>query len=386
MAEGLTPKDAPPKKGEAPASNGSRKPMSGKDGGVLIESPLDTDASLRYGVPLIDDAPDSTSNVNPTDRLRAVYLLTNEFAEEEAKTALTDPPHGRTSSSAAQRFETQPIDRPILLRLDGVAAGEVVSLRLLPATIGRHPGCAIFVDDAGVSRNHATISVQDGELYIEDLSSRNGTFIEGTRITKAQLTEGCLLQIGLHVGFRYTVVDERQEAILRQLYRSSTRDALTGVFNRRHFDDRLSAEFAYAKRHETDLSLVLVDIDFFKKVNDTYGHAAGDAVLRLVASTLQSQLRVEDILCRIGGEEFAVVLRGIALAGAARLGERLRCAVEKAPVCYEGTNINVTISVGVSTLAGMTAPNESSLFTSADGRLYSAKHAGRNRVVEHDEF
>jgi two-component system, cell cycle response regulator len=338
------------------------------------------DDPARFGVPTSDDAPDSTSMVNPTDRLRAVYVLTNEFTEEEATTALTDPPRGR-SHPAADGFVAQPIDRPILLRLDGVQAGEVVTLNILPATIGRHPSCRIVVDDAGVSRQHATLTARDGRLFIEDLGSRNGTFIEGERITSAELTDGCLVQIGLHVGFRFTLVDERQEQLLRQLYRSSTRDALTGVYNRRHFDDRITAEVAYAKRHKTDVSLIIVDIDFFKQVNDTHGHAAGDAVLRQVALALQHQLRVEDVLSRVGGEEFAIILRGVGISGAARLGERLRTAVAAVPTTVAEARIPVTISVGCAALAEVDPANERTLFSKADGRLYDAKHRGRNQVV-----
>jgi diguanylate cyclase (GGDEF)-like protein len=381
MAEGMTPKDAPSEKGTSLEVDPSQPTHVGSQ----LESPLDTDAALRFGMPVVDDAPDSSLGVSPNDRLRAVYLLTSEFGEEEANTALTDPPNARPISNSAHKFETQPIDRPILLRLDGVSAGEVVSLNLLPTTIGRHPGCTILVDDAGVSRNHATISDQDGEIYIEDLGSRNGTFVEGNRITRAKLTEGSLVQIGLHVGFRYTVVDERQEAILRQLYRSSTRDALTGVYNRRHFDDRLAAELAYARRHDTDVSLVLVDIDFFKQVNDTHGHAGGDAVLRQVASTLQKQLRIEDILSRIGGEEFAVILRGTGNVGALRLGERLRSAAEVTPALFNGAMIHTTISVGVAALSEVKTTDDRGLFTSADSRLYLAKRTGRNRVVGNDQ-
>lgn len=370
MAEGITPKDP------RPIAERAQDQGFGAD----YQAPLDTDASLAMGIIVADDAPDSSAIVHPTDRLRAVYLLTSEFTEEEATTALTDPPHGR-SNPAGLNFETQPIDRPILLRLDGVSAGEVVSLAVLPATIGRHPGCAVMVDDAGVSRNHATISAAGGDLYVEDLGSRNGTFIEGDRVSRAKLTEGCLVQIGLHVGFRFTVVDERQEQILRQLYRSSTRDALTSVYNRRHFDDRLAAELAYAKRHATDLSLVIVDIDFFKRVNDTYGHAAGDAVLKQVATVLAQQLRVEDVLSRVGGEEFAVILRGIGSVGAARLGERLRQAVERHPTNSAGIAIPTTISVGCATFAELEGHGDKTLFALADSRLYAAKRGGRNRVV-----
>lgn len=365
--------------------------MSQKDANGPVEPPPSSSSDVteverrrdmvaRFGVPSSDDSPDSTSLVNPTDRLRAVYLLTSEFDEEEARTALTDPPHVRTGNTG-DGFVSQPIDRPILLRLDGVQAGEVLSLGVLPATIGRHPSCQIVVDDAGVSRQHATISAVGDQLYLEDLGSRNGTFIEGTRIERSELSDGCLVQIGLHVGFRFTLVDERQELLLRQLYRSSTRDALTGVCNRRHFDDRLVAEVAYARRHSTDVSLIIVDIDFFKQVNDTHGHAAGDTVLRQVAQTLQHQLRVEDILSRVGGEEFAIILRGVGISGAARLGERLRTAVAETSPVAQGVPIPVTISVGCAALSETNPATEQALFSTADKRLYAAKRSGRNRVV-----
>jgi two-component system, cell cycle response regulator len=370
MAHGMSQED--PK--------GPVEPPASASGSDMREVDRHREAVARFGVTSSDDAPDSTSLVNPTDRLRAVYLLTSEFTEEEASTALTDPPHGR-SNPAGDGFLTQPIDRPILLRLDGVQAGEVVSLALMPATIGRHPGCRIVVDDAGVSRQHATISSIGDQLFIEDLGSRNGTFIEGERIVRAPLSDGCLVQIGLHVGFRFTLVDERQEQLLRQLYRSSTRDALTSVCNRRHFDDRLVAEVAYARRHSTDVSLIIVDIDLFKQVNDTHGHAAGDTVLRQVALTLQHQLRVEDVLSRVGGEEFAVILRGIGNVGAARLGERLRSAVAETPAMAQGTPIPVTISVGCASLSELNPASEQNLFSTADARLYAAKRAGRNQVV-----
>lgn len=370
MAHGMSQKDP----------SGPVEPPSSASGSELREVDLHRDPVARFGVTSSDDAPDSTSLVNPTDRLRAVYLLTSEFTDEEPSTALTDPPHGR-SSPAGNGFIAQPIDRPILLRLDGVQAGEVVSLGVLPAIIGRHPGCRIVVDDAGVSRHHATITAVEDQLFVEDLGSRNGTFIEGERVVRAELSDGCLVQIGLHVGFRFTLVDERQEQLLRQLYRSSTRDALTSVCNRRHFDDRLVSEVAYARRHSTEVSLIIVDIDHFKQVNDTYGHSAGDIVLRQVASTLQHQLRVEDLLSRVGGEEFAVILRGVGNAGAARLGERLRSAVAETPASAQGISIPVTISVGCASLSETDPASEQVLFSTADKRLYAAKRGGRNQVV-----
>jgi len=330
--------------------------------------------------PDADDAPDSRSSLNPADRLRAVYLLTQEFNEEEYSTASTDPPTSRATLSQPG-FSAQPVDRPILLRLDGVQAGEVVSLGILPCVIGRHPSCTIAVDDAGVSRKHAQIVADQERLVLEDFESRNGTFIDGTRISRRALHDGCLIQIGNRVGFRYTVVDARQESLLRQLYRSSTRDALTGVFNRRHFDDRLKSELAFARRHGTEVALILVDVDHFKQVNDTHGHVMGDQVLKRTSQVLGQQLRTEDVLARVGGEEFAVVLRGVGVLGASRLAERLRAAVEQVATTLEAATVRITISLGCASLSELPDQTPEQLFATADARLYAAKRGGRNRVV-----
>jgi diguanylate cyclase (GGDEF)-like protein len=169
--------------------------------------------------------------------------------------------------------------------------------------------------------------------------------------------------------------------LLRQLYESSTRDALTGAHNRVHFDERLRTELAYAVRHGTALSLALFDIDHFKRVNDTHGHLAGDQVLRHVARIAARQLRAEDMFARYGGEEFAVILRGIDLSGCVRVAERLRSTIEVLPTGFEKRVIPVTISVGCAMFDDAPERRGESLVARADSRLYAAKRTGRNRVV-----
>jgi diguanylate cyclase (GGDEF)-like protein len=235
--------------------------------------------------------------------------------------------------------------------MDGVQAGEVISLVTQPCFVGRHPRCQVRIDDAGVSRYHARFFLQNEEFWIEDLGSRNGTFIDGKSLQRKRLFDGELIQIGLYASFRFTILSARQEKLLRGLYESSTRDALTGVYNRRHFDDRLKSELAYCRRHRTDIALIVLDIDFFKLVNDNYGHAAGDAVLKQVTNSFCRQLRVEDVIARIGGEEFAVVMRGVPLDGARCLAERLRANVESLSVVAGGPPISVTVSAGCACLS-----------------------------------
>jgi diguanylate cyclase (GGDEF)-like protein len=174
----------------------------------------------------------------------------------------------------------------------------------------------------------------------------------------------------------------REERLLRRLYESSTRDALTGAYNRSHFDERLRAEIAFASRHGTEASLVLLDIDHFKRVNDTYGHQAGDIVLKELVTTSQRSLRTEDVFARFGGEEFGVILRGINLRGATRLGERLRVALEQTSIVFEDKTIRATLSAGcASMLCCPSGASPDELVRVADRRLYLAKTGGRNRVI-----
>lgn len=155
-------------------------------------------------------------------------------------------------------------------------------------------------------------------------------------------------------------------------------DPLTGVGNRAALENTLNREVNLALRHDQPLSLLVVDIDWFKQVNDRHGHTVGDAVLRSVAHVMSNVLRSDDLLFRYGGEEFVVLLRGTRQEGAVVLAERIRTAVEAAVCVYEGKNIGVTVSIGV---ASLREEGGDKLFDRADHALYEAKQQGRNRVV-----
>jgi len=275
-------------------------------------------------------------------------------------------------------------DRALLLRLDGASAGEVLSVEGELVLLGRHPPEGITVNDPGVSRVHAALCRRDGRHVVEDRGSRNGTFVNGVRVETCALNDGDTLQLGPRAAFRYTWADAHQEELLRQLFDSSKRDALTGAFNRQHFEERLNAEVAYAQRHGADVGLVLFDLDHFKRVNDTHGHPAGDAVLRQVAGIVAQRLRAEDVFARVGGEEFVVILRSSNLKAVARVGERLRAAVSTSPVHHEGHLIPISISVGCAALRPRDERGAQELVEVADRRLYAAKNGGRNRVVASD--
>ena len=272
-------------------------------------------------------------------------------------------------------------DRALLLRMDGPDAGLVISLTGRSLQIGRHPSTDVTINDRGISRIHARVYVKDGLHFIEDMGSSNGTLVQGERIDHSALREGDVIQLGPRVSFRYSLADSRHEELLRQLHRSSTRDALTGVYNRQHFTERLAAETAYAIRHHASVGVVMLDIDHFKQINDTYGHLVGDGVLCHVAATMGQRMRTEDVFARYGGEEFIALLRGAELRAAHQMAERMRVAISTQPAFVQEQRIPVTVSAGCAALACSPNPTPETLIAIADQRLYAAKRAGRNRVV-----
>lgn len=165
-----------------------------------------------------------------------------------------------------------------------------------------------------------------------------------------------------------------------ELQRLAATDALTGVNSRRQFLDLAERERVRAARYGRDMAFLMIDIDHFKAVNDTYGHAAGDAVLAAMADASRAELRETDVFGRLGGEEFAVVLIENDVLSAAVVAERLRARIMLTPILVDNTEIQITVSVGISTLLGE-ADTLESLIKRADQALYRAKHDGRNRIV-----
>ena len=249
--------------------------------------------------------------------------------------------------------------------------------------VGRTTEASYAIDDDSLSRRHARFFRLAGKYAIEDLKSTNGTFVDGKRLSEPSFLEpGASIQLGKDIVLRFELQDDAVIEEQKRLYEATVRDKLTGVYNRHHLDERLAAEVAYAKRHGTPLSLLFVDADHFKKVNDTFGHAGGDAVLVALGKLLLASMREEDVVARYGGEEFVVVLRGIAKTNAATVAERIRADVQALEVSHEGQRIPFTVSIGA---AGIESERESedvaSLLARADEALYAAKGGGRNRVV-----
>src|ERR1700709_1000482 len=200
-------------------------------------------------------------------------------------------------------------DRAYLVVLAGASVGEMYKIEGDKTVIGRGQKAQIRLLDDGISREHAQLVVR-----------------------------------------KVTYHDTLDEIFQKQMYESALRDGLTKAFNKKYFTDRLESEFTFATRHASPLTLVLFDIDHFKKVNDTHGHQAGDYVLSEISSLLTGLLRAEDVFARYGGEEFAVICRGSDVMQGQIVAERMRKAVEQNKFVFEGTHIPLTISIGVAGL------------------------------------
>ncbi len=218
------------------------------------------------------------------------------------------------------------------------------------------------------------------QVTVEDLGSANGTLLNGEPVARAVLRDGDKIQVGKITVLKFTYADELEENLRRRMHDAALYDALTKGCNKQHFLERLDVEVSYARRHRGPLALLMLDVDHFKRVNDTFGHPAGDRVLAMVGQVITGTVRTEDLFARYGGEEFAVLCRGTDSDGAMALGERLRERVQAAALDCDGRPVAVTVSIGVG--SWLEQPDSSKrLIDEADQALYTAKRAGRNRVV-----
>jgi diguanylate cyclase (GGDEF)-like protein len=270
-----------------------------------------------------------------------------------------------------------------LVVLAGVSAGEMFKLQQERTVVGRGTKVHVRLNDEGVSREHCAFERAGEKILVADLGSTNGTFVNGIKIDRKELNDGDKVMVGSTTILKFTYHDYLDEVFQRQMYESALRDGLTKVFNKKYFTDYLEKEFAFAARHGGPLALIFLDIDHFKKINDTHGHPAGDFVLSELSQLMAGSLRTEDVLARFGGEEFTVLCRGSDQKGALIVAERLRKAVEQRKFTFGGTDIPVTISLGVAAVPESGVQDHSSFLAAADKALYEAKRTGRNRVCVH---
>lgn len=266
--------------------------------------------------------------------------------------------------------------------LAGSSVGEMFKLTDGNTVIGRSGDADITIVDEGISRRHCEVNMQPSDgVVIRDRNSTNGTFVNGKRVDDRVLENGDKVQLGSTTILKFTYHDPVEESFQRNMFEAALRDGLTRAFNKKYFQERLLAEFSYAMRHGTYLTLLMMDLDFFKNVNDTYGHLAGDAVLQDMSKRIIDSIRTEDVFARYGGEEFVVIGRGIRVHEGAILAERLRDLVARTPYEFNGHSFRVTISIGVAGVPDPRIQESDHLVAAADKALYEAKKRGRNRVV-----
>jgi two-component system cell cycle response regulator len=293
---------------------------------------------------------------------------------------VTDTGRNKTVVTAISRISDRPVAKEAcLVVIYGLDLGKKYNLDRPSLIIGRSSKADIQIDQESVSRNHCKIINTGKTILLRDLGSTNGTYINDELVDEYVLRDGDFIKVGRCI-FKFLSGNNIENAYHEEIYRLTTIDGLTQVYNKRYFLETLEREIGRAQRYRRDLSLIMFDIDHFKQVNDTYGHLAGDYVLKQLAVVIKSRIRREDILARYGGEEFAIVLPEIDNHNAMQFGEKIRRLTERAVFRFEDTDIPVTVSVGVASLkAELQDPLE--FIKMADDHLYQAKSEGRNRVI-----
>jgi len=252
-----------------------------------------------------------------------------------------------------------------------------------PFLVGREEYCSLKIDEESVSRSHAEIRLDENGYQLIDLDSTNGTFLNGKRLGDQHhtLQAGDTIRVGNHV-YKYLTSDHIEAQYHEAAYSMMTTDGLTSVWNKRYFLDTLNREIRRSARSGLPLTLLMLDVDHFKEVNDQHGHLIGDEVLREFALRLSNQLRQEDLLARYGGEEFSITLIETGLEKANIVARRCLKAISTAPFRTTAGVISCTVSIGGTTFLGQ--PPETStekLIQAADASLYKAKESGRNRIM-----
>jgi two-component system, cell cycle response regulator len=291
------------------------------------------------------------------------------------------PPQEEKTLTAVSSLPTRAQGRRayLLVVASALDSGKLIRLDRTRVLIGRAPDADVQIQDSSISRHHVVLRLSDGHAEIEDLGSKNGTFVHGERVEASRVEDGDKFQLGSTVVLKLTWQDDQDEAMQQTLYDSATRDPLTGIYNKRYLLEMLQKDVAYCNRHQVPLTVVFADVDHFKQVNDTFGHAAGDAVLKRVAEIMESSVRREDTVARFGGEEFALMLRDCDGDAGFAFAERVRRRIAESDIVWGEEHIPVTISLGVAQLRREMVDGQE-LLTAADRNLYRAKRAGRNRV------
>jgi diguanylate cyclase (GGDEF)-like protein len=277
--------------------------------------------------------------------------------------------------------------------INGVDLGKKYSLAQASTVVGRSSKVDIQIDEDAISRSHAVIENHGNKFMLRDLESTNGTYVNDRDVREKRLVDGDQVKIGRTI-FKFLSGSNIEASYHDEIYRLTTTDGLTQIYNKRYFLKEMEREMSRSIRYSRELSLVMCDIDHFKSINDTYGHLAGDYVLKQAAQRIRRHIRRDDVLARYGGEEFVLMLPELPKNKAIGTAEKLRKLIESEPFEFDNVTIPITLSMGVAGLPeyieaeGGGQPEEMSkdincfaFIKIADDRLYRAKEGGRNQVV-----
>jgi len=296
--------------------------------------------------------------------------------QEATKTALAD------GDTLKIRLEEAKSIAPTLVVISGKPLGKSFYLTQEKMVLGRDLTAEISIGETAISRRHTEFFLSHSGVQVKDLGSTNGTYVNDLKLNKDtyhSLNDGDLVRCGSTL-LKFLKEGKIENIHYGKMYSLATQDDLTQTFNKKAILEILGEEFSRSIARACPLSLVMFDVDHFKKTNDTFGHLAGDYVLKEVCSLIKNKLiRGKDSLGRYGGEEFALLLPDTPLQIAVDIAERIRGTIEKTSFNFDGKVIPVTISLGVSSVDS-TIKTDSDLLASADKALYDAKNQGRNRV------
>ena len=255
----------------------------------------------------------------------------------------------------------------------------MLKLGTASVVLGRDHSVQCVLADSSVSRKHAEISKLRSGYQIKDLGSTNGTLVNGEAIQQKVLKPGDTFHVGSFM-FKFLTAGSVESQYHETVYTALTSDALTETMNRRYLIETLKREIARARRKREIITVAMLDIDHFKKVNDTHGHLIGDEVLREIGRRLNDAKREDDMLARFGGEEFCLVLSATTGPQALEMLERCRTSISEQPFITAAGEIPVTASFGFACIQPTESKTINEILAEADGKLYEAKSAGRNCI------
>lgn len=269
-----------------------------------------------------------------------------------------------------------------ILVLSGPGVGHFHKVPREGGLIGRDTSVEVSIPDPALAQHHAQLERQKGGGFVlRDLGGRHGVLIDGRRTASRMLADGDRIQLSDETVIRVRYHEGREAELLVSAHEPSLRDPLTGVANRRYLLERLEQELGFSRRHGAPFTLLMLDIDFFKRINDEHGQTVGDQALRTVARALHAAVRVEDVLARYGGDEFTVLSRGYDHREGMQFGERLVKAIRDKTIRTGERSLQVTLSAGVASYHRGEPESHMHLIARAETALFRAKHGGRNQVA-----